>query len=196
MQPTGEMLMQTCWPRMSSGPSPLHSGPHSIPSLQQHQMDLQLGHNNGPHFCEPPVNSDNRWAPQFPDELGLVGGSVSTTRTVSTKPVLSSVGSNDEASCAKPVMKPAPSAMVNASEKDTAAAGSTADTIKGQHATVIDKRGKNEWHRKGGYNHGRRPGSGQDKAFGTGTGRMKQIYVAKSSVTGSTSTPTTGPTNN
>jgi hypothetical protein len=195
--------MQTCWPRMPPGSPPLHSGPHSIPPLQQHQMDRQLGLNNqnqpvnnGPHFCEPPVNSDNRRAPQFPNELGLVEGSVSTTRTVSTKPALSSVASNDEASCAKPVMKPLPSAVVNASEKDTAAAGNAAATIKGQHATVIDKRGKNEWYRKGGYNHGRRPGSGQDKAFGAGTGRMKQIYVAKTSVTGSTSTPTTVPTNN
>lgn len=165
-------------------------------------MDIQLGHkhqnqpvNNGPHFQESAVNSDNRRAAQFPDELGLMERSVSTTSAVGTQSVLPSLVTNDEGSCVKPVMKLPPSAVVNANEKGTAAAGNTAATIKGQHATVIDRRGKNEWHRRGGYNHGRKPGSGQDKAFGTGTGRMKQIYVAKSSVTGSTSTPTTA-TNN
>lgn len=117
--------------------------------------------------------------------------SVSATSTVSAQPILPSRLSHDENSSAKPVMKPTPTtAVVSLSEKSTAA-GNTATTVKGQHVTVIDRRGKNEWHRRGGYNHGRKQGSGQDKSFSTGTGRMKQIYVAKSSVTGSMPTPTT-----
>ncbi|KAJ3697146.1 hypothetical protein LUZ61_000851 [Rhynchospora tenuis] len=208
-QPTGEMPMQACWPHMPPGPPPLHSGP----PLQQQQIDIQLGHNhqnqpahNGPHFHEPPaaLHSDNRRAPQFPNELGLVDRSVSTNGAVGVQPVLPSLASNDEGSCAKPGLKPAlANAIVSLSEKSPAASGTataavagggvsnTAATVKGQHATVIDRRGKNEWHRRGGYSHGRKQGSGQDKLFGTGTGRMKQIYVAKASVTGSASTPTT-----
>lgn len=150
----------------------------------------------------------NAAASQYRDELGLVQQPASTSSSSQTvQPPFGQAGviSNEVSTSAKVMVRATPS-KVNPGVAAGAAASNTNTTqvtsipskphqsssSSDQHyqhpvnnqdrrARATQKAGTgNEWQRRSGYQ-GRNQGSGSDRS--SGTGRMKQIYVAKPSAT-------------
>jgi hypothetical protein len=146
-------------------------------------------------------------ASQFSDELGLVKQPVSSSsdaKTVQPSFIRTGVVSNEVPNSAKvmvrtnpPNMNPGNATGVTSNPNSGQVANmlsqphqssSSSDqqykhptNNQDQRARVTQKTGPvNEWQRRSGYP-GRSQNSGSDKKYGTG--RMKQIYVAKSSST-------------
>ncbi|XP_071675216.1 uncharacterized protein [Lolium perenne] len=146
-------------------------------------------------------------ASQFSDELGLVkqpASSSSDAKTVQSSLVRTGMVSNEVPNSAKVMVRtnapninpgnatgvtsnPNPGQVANMPSKPHQSSSSPDQQYKhpvnnqDQRARVTQKTGPlNEWQRRSGYP-GRSQNSGSDKKYGTG--RMKQIYVAKSSST-------------
>ncbi|KAK3151830.1 hypothetical protein QOZ80_3AG0251190 [Eleusine coracana subsp. coracana] len=184
-QSSTDIQMQPCWPHMPV--PPLHSVPLSV-SLQQHPVEgttaQQFVHNVPVEKATSSSSSTQTVQPSF-GQTGVISNEVSTSAKVVVKTIPSNVnpGSGTGAS-----NNPKGGQVTNMASNSKTHQSSSSDqqyqhTVSSQdrRARVTQKNSTgNEWQRRHGYV-GRNPNSGSDK--NSSTGRMKQIYVAKSSAT-------------
>lgn len=199
--------MQPCWPHMSM--QPLHSVPLSV-QLQHHPIDgtvaSQYDHNvpidkssTNDRFQEPststmPSDSNksfpNLAVPQFSDEFGPVkqpAPSSSDAQTVQPSFVRTGVVGNEVPNSSTGVNSNPNSCQVAHMPSKPHQSSSPSDqrfkhpvNNQDRPAWVTQRTGTvNEWQRRSGYS----GSSGSDKKYGAG--RIKQVYVAKSSSTSS-----------
>lgn len=196
--------MQARWPHLP--PPPLHSVPLSVP-LQQHQVDSGIPSNfrqnlpsenptgNNSKFHEPLSSSltssdNNKGFPlpnsthsHFANVLNLVQQPTSNSATIQTLSPPS--GNNNKL---PNISKTSARATITAnqtggpSNKPHQQPMSSGQQYLHPVGGTSQKMGTGgEWHRRSGF-HGRNQSTGAEKGFSAG--RMKQIYVAKTSTSG------------
>ncbi|XP_010270022.1 PREDICTED: uncharacterized protein LOC104606489 [Nelumbo nucifera] len=230
-QSSPDMSVQARWSHVPA--SPLQSIPLSMPSQQQQTestLPTQFNHGlaveqsstgNGfhePHSSSPPDSrsfpvTTEATATQFPDELGLMDPSnTSTTRVSSSRPV--SFSSSNENAKAQSVVTKSSSRNAVANAGDGGASNNSSNTsnsgrqsvnsvFKAQtsqqqtssnhqylhHAGYLDQRGVSQKVGSGGeWSHRRMGFQGRNQSSGTeknlASSKIKQIYVAKAATSG------------
>nr|CAD1838069.1 unnamed protein product [Ananas comosus var. bracteatus] len=203
-QSSSDISMQARWPHLP--PPPLHSVPLSVP-LQQHQVDSGIPSNfrqnlpsenptgNNSKFHEPLSSSltssdNNKGFPlpnsthsHFANVLNLVQQPTSNSATIQTLSPPS--GNNNKL---PNISKTSARATITAnqtggpSNKPHQQPMSSGQQYLHPVGGTSQKMGTGgEWHRRSGF-HGRNQSTGAEKGFSAG--RMKQIYVAKTSTSG------------
>lgn len=188
-QSSPDMSVQARWSHVPA--SPLHSIPLSMPMQQQTEIGLPLQFSHGQpvdqsltsnRFPESRTSTSlDTTGAQFPDELGLVD---SSSGGASSQSVVTKV----EAGMTESVQNGVNSSSSNNSQNQNTVSGFKSSQQKnitgyGNYNRVPQK---NEWpHRRIGFQGRNNHPVGGEKSFPS---KMKQIYVAKTNTSGTTST--------